>query len=462
MTAVPAGLFPLRPYQREIVGGLARAVEEGGGACTVMLPRQSGKNECSVRLEVLVLTRGLEAQSSRVAVKCAPIGNQVNISARRLEERLAQCGLGEVTRRVDGYKVRVGFTGVDFLSAEPTADNAGHTASLMLEADEAQDIDTETFDKTFAPMAASTNATRIYYGTPWADDSLLERQKRENLELEKRDGIRRHFEVSWERVADEEPTGAYRRYVEGERDRLGEDHPLFATQYGMRTIAGTGRLFKPVDRALMLGRHSRLSSPVAGELYVAGLDVGGSAVVATQPDALASHDSTILSIGRVSRVAGVAGEPADRLELVEQYAWTGAPTTEMYGGVLQLLRLWRCVRVVGDATGLGEPLAEFLLRQLGARVFTPWKFTTASKSHLGYGLLGRVKTGRFVVWMADSSPEYVDLIHQVEMATVDYLPSLQMRWSVPEADGHDDRLVSVALMSEAAVGAAPRVARGVR
>ena len=48
-------------------------------------------------------------------------------------------------------------------------------------------------------MAASTGATTVLYGTAWDDRTLLERTKQANLEAERRDGVRRHFEYDWQR-----------------------------------------------------------------------------------------------------------------------------------------------------------------------------------------------------------------------------------------------------------------------
>ena len=77
----------------------------------------------------------------------------------------------------------------------------GATAGLLLEADEAQDIEPQKWDRDLVPMAASGAATRVLYGTPWTEDTLLGREVERNRELERRDGIRRHFEVGWEAVA---------------------------------------------------------------------------------------------------------------------------------------------------------------------------------------------------------------------------------------------------------------------
>src|SRR3546814_13274990 len=91
------------------------------------------------------------------------------------------------------------------------------------------DVDAEKFDRDFRPMAASTNAPVVYYGTPWGAGSLLARARAEHLEAERRDGIRRCFRFDWTAVAEHVP--AYASYVAGERERLGERHPPFRTQY---------------------------------------------------------------------------------------------------------------------------------------------------------------------------------------------------------------------------------------
>jgi len=179
----------------------------------------------------------------------------------------------------------------------------GHTASILLEVDESQDVDREKFDREFRPMASATNATTVHYGTAWSDTSLLEQVKQANLELERRDGVRRHFEYDWQVVAAvSEPYG---RYVEAERQRLGADHPLFQTQYCLKTLPGLGRLFSGNDLAVLQGGHARGDGAVAGERYVAGLDVGGSGELSTLEGHHRLRDALgIVDEGRRSRDCG--------------------------------------------------------------------------------------------------------------------------------------------------------------
>ena len=65
--------------------------------------------------------------------------------------------------------------------------------------------------------------------------------KQANLEMERIDGVKLHFHQDWEEMAKYNPL--YRAYVEGERQRLGESHPLFRTQYLLEPLMGGGGFF---------------------------------------------------------------------------------------------------------------------------------------------------------------------------------------------------------------------------
>ncbi|MCI0814720.1 MAG: hypothetical protein J4N71_06580, partial [Chloroflexi bacterium] len=270
---VTAPLPTLRPYQAEAARAITDSVINGRGLTfSVVMARQAGKNELSAQIELFLLLK--HARRSVDGIKCAPTFKpQCELSLRRLWSRIGQAGLDEISSREEGRAVRLGRARIVFLSAEPGANVVGHTADLMLEVDEAQGIDPDKFDRDFRPMAAPTGATIVYYGTPWDESTLLERAAHQHMGLEKRDGIRRHFTADWTTVARYNP--AYGRFVEAERERLGEDHPLFRTQYALRPVPGSGRLFSAAQRAQLQGRHPRQHAPRDGDIYVAGLDIGG-------------------------------------------------------------------------------------------------------------------------------------------------------------------------------------------
>src|SRR5688572_11701507 len=188
-----AVLPPLRPYQRVVARAVRDSVNAGDGRTfSVMVARQGGKNELSAQLEISLLHS--HANQDLDAVKCAPtFSPQAKLSLRRLWSRLHAARSLLRPALESGYIVRLGRARQVFLSAEPGANVAGHTCHTLLEVDEAQDVDPEKFDKDFRPMASTTNATTVYYGTAWSETDLLAQVKARHLEMERKDGIRRHF-----------------------------------------------------------------------------------------------------------------------------------------------------------------------------------------------------------------------------------------------------------------------------
>src|SRR5690606_4697483 len=123
-----------------------------------------------------------------------------------------------------------------FLSAAPESNVVGATASTFLELDEAQDISLEKYDKQIAPMAASTNATRVFWGTAWTDQTLLARELRTARAAENQDGQQRVFWISAEAVRKEVP--AYGSFVDEIVAHLGRSHPSVRSQYFGEEIQG--------------------------------------------------------------------------------------------------------------------------------------------------------------------------------------------------------------------------------
>ncbi len=385
------------------------------------------------------------------------------ISMMRLKEKLDQAGYKGFWTSEMGYIVRLGNCRTVFLSAEESASVVGNTAHLLLEVDEAQDVNEDKYIKEFRPMGSTTNVTNVLYGTTWDDSTLLEKMKQANLELERKDGIRRHFRFDWQEVAACNPD--YREYVEGERVRLGDNHPLFLTQYRLLPVQGGGGFLKPAQRAQLQGEHSRRRLPEPGRTYIAGIDLAGEEE--TDPENLLKNvrpeqDSVVITIGELNYESPSLRPFARQLPLikiVEHYAWTGRKHPELYPQIIDLLRTWRCRCAAVDATGIGEPAASFLRQALGSRIL-PFKFTAQSKSELGFNLLAGINSGRLKMYAADNSAEYREFWRQMDKARSFYRPSRTLNFFVEPAEGHDDYLMSLALLVEAAGHCGPREARG--
>ncbi len=90
----------------------------------------------------------------------------------------------------------------------------------------------------------------------------------------------------------------------------------------------------------------------------------------------------------------------------------------------------------------------------------PFTFTQQSKSELGFNLLAAINSGRLKVYAGDGSAEEQEFWFEVERAKSQYRPSQTMNFYVDPAQGHDDFLMSLALLVEAANQYEPRGARG--
>ena len=448
----------LRPYQAEIARAVMDSVTSGKGLTfSVEIARQGGKNELSAHLEVLLLTMYM-AQGGNLVKASPTFKPQTVISMMRLKERLDNYGFAGLYHPELGYIVKLGEARAIFLSADESANVVGNTAHLLLEIDESQDISPDKYTKDFKPMGASTNVTIVHYGTTWDDLTLLETVKQTNLELERKDGVKRHFRYDWQEVARHNP--AYAAYVEGERQRLGEDHPLFRTQYLLLPIHGGGGFFSAAQRAQAQGDHPRQRHPTPGKTYVAGIDLAGQAETPTDIMARTlqpGRDSTVITIAEVQRTSDPLLQPIARV--VEHHIYTGRPHAELYQTMVDILRTWKPALVLVDATGIGEPVAAFLRQAIGPRV-VPFKFTQASKSELGFDLLAAVSRGGLKIYAGDGSPEYQQCMWELQHARSQYRPNQTINFYVDPSEGHDDYLMSLALCSQAATTMRPTTAKG--
>lgn len=451
----------LRPYQRVIVAAVLDSVlGRKGLTFSVEIARQGGKNELSAQLELLLLT--LYMAEPWNLVKCAPTFQpQTVISMMRLKDRLDGIGFGGVWTGEMGYIIRLFNARAIFLSAEESASVVGNTAHILLEIDEAQDVSKEKYTRDFRPMGATTNVTTVHYGTTWDGTTLLEEVKQSNLELERKDGIRRHFRFDWQEVAKYNPD--YLAYVEAERQRLGDNHPLYLTQYCLEPLRGGGGLFSLQQQAQLQGAHPRRHAPEQGKTYVAGIDLAGEAETDENGLLYAAaprQDATVITIGELDYSAVDALRHAPAVNIVEHCWFAGVRHADLYARLVDILKnVWDCKRVVVDATGVGQPVASFLRQALGQRI-VPFVFTAPSKSRLGFDLLAAVNSGRLKMYAGDASPEYAEFWLEMEQAKGVYRPNQTMSFSVEPSRGHDDFLISLALVLEAASTHHPREAKG--
>ena len=449
---------PLRSYQLAVARPVLASVRKRQGAVfTVEMARQMGKNELSAHLEAYLLYR--YQRRGGAIVKCAPtLSPQTLISRLRLESILDRPWLAPYWQRAHGNMVTVGRARVMFLSAHEQSNVVGATADLLLEVDEAQDVDEEKFAKEFLPMAAAQNATIVLYGTPWTKDTLLAKYKALNLAHEAKTGERRHFSYPWEVGARENPR--YGAAVRAQIRQRGADDLVIRTQYRLEEVDDAAGFFTPELRAALQGAHPRQPEPQADAHYVAAVDVAGEESGAAQSGGNSSRDSTVVLIGeRVWRHDPVLGCALPVVAIANAYQWTGLPTTEQYARLVRLLgEEWRVQRAVIDATGLGDALARFLRARLGDDRIEPFTFTAQSKSALGYDLRTLVGGGRLQLWADDGSPEYRECWRQVRRCQLTLHPGNRIGFHVPAGRGHDDYVSALALLTRTVEGCAPPAA----
>jgi hypothetical protein len=468
-----ASQLTLRSYQQAVARAVVDSITRRRGlTIVVMFPRQSGKNELQAQLETYLLM--LYSEDGGELVKVSPTWKPQAQNAMRRLERVLEKNL--LTRgrweKASGYLYRVGQAQMAFFSGAPEANIVGATASLLLEVDEAQDVSIEKYDRAIAPMAASTNATRVLWGTAWTGDTLLARELKTARAAESQDGLRRVFTLSAEDVAAEVPD--YGRHVTEQVARLGRQHPLVCTQYFNEELATADGLFTPTRLALMQGEHAEQFSPLLGRLYALTLDVGGADLDQTidtrahgsecsassggrspedtegcVPLRENEHDSSaalIFEVDPAGQADPLIRAPTYRLVLGK--IWEGLPQTQLYGELKGLIEHWGPRQVVLDASGVGAGLASFLVKTFPGRV-TPFTFTAASKSQLGWDFLSAVETGRFKLFHAgDSHPLLARLKHELAECRYEVGSGAgqSLHWGAPPGTGkHDDLVVACAL-----------------
>ncbi len=409
----------LRNYQRDPALAIVDSVVNRRGLSFVIIfPRQSGKNELQAHIQTYLLA--IFSQLEAEIVSISPTWKPQSYNAmRRLETVLAG---NLITRDLwlkhRDYIYRIGKARIYFLSGSPTANIVGATANLLLSIDEAQDITIPKYDKDIAPMAASTNATRIFWGTAWTSNTLLAREEKTARILEEADGIRRVFKLTCDQVAAEVPP--YGQFVADQVAKLGRNHPMVRTQYYSEQIDAEGGLFPPERMSLIYGTHPPQIKPDPDCLYVMTLDVAGEdenntdTALLDRSENLANpaRDATALTIAQVD--LSTINDPALRLptyNIVYRQQWVGVRHTTIYAQILSLATTWDVRHLICDATGVGAGLTAFLARALGQKVI-PFQFNARTKSDLGWSFLSLIDTGRLKTYSLER-PQVAPDVHQL-------------------------------------------------
>ncbi len=449
----------LRPYQREIALAVKESVLKGLGLTfVVVLPRQSGKNELQAHLFSWLLFR-YSGVGGRIVSVSPTFKPQTTNNMDRVRSSLDACvGSRGLWKSSKGYMYSLGAARLQFFSGEPRARVVGATADLLLSVDEAQSILPAKFDRDFDPMTASTNATRIFWGTAWTSDTLLERERRAALQAQQSDGIRRVFYYTADDVRQLVP--AYGLHVDRVVASRGRNHPLVRTQYFGETIDAQSGMFNPARLLLMTA--PAVSSPVQEEPQESARGVAFLIDVDGQDEQkfnVLQYDLGLGNPGRDSTALTVVEIDLSTLSTLERptyhvvarYSWVGENHLTVFGRIKNLAETWRPQKIVMDATGVGEGLWAMLDRAFPVRVI-PVKFTQQEKSEIGWRFLSIIETGRFRdhVHTDEVRLQYSKCICEILPG-----PARTLRWGVPDGtrgpEGeliHDDFILADSLVAK--------------
>jgi hypothetical protein len=257
---------------------------------------------------------------------------------------------------------------------------------------------------------------------------------------------------------------------------LGETSPIWLSQYRLQPQEGVGRLFTPEHLEKVRGTHEPFPNmpvdvaieklgPALGnphgapkpahyeDYFIAGLDIGGM-----NPGA--ERDPTVLTIARMvgpdadSVNHWVTGADAT-LEVINVLSWQ-TTWNEIQAEIERWHDFYGLEQLTVDSTGLGHHAAGMLELSLQKNMIEKVNFTEQSKSQLCYELYDAVLAGRLKLYRGDDRQSR-QCWQQLAKARIETRPRTGIvSFNVPESQGHDDHLMSLALLVRAASTWKPR------
>lgn len=239
-------------------------------------------------------------------------------------------------------------------------------------------------------MGAFYNATKMLIGTPSTTKGFfyhsIERNKRN---YENKTGRRNHFEYNWEVVV--KYNEKYAKYIEGEKNRLGESSDEFQMAYNLKWILQRGMFIEEAKLEEICDNERETVHTGFSKTYVAGLDLGKAS------------DSTVVTIAEVDYSKPIIAEKSDKLDVPDFVVYEtnvvfwaemqGDDWEEQYPMIMNVLNSFNIIRLVIDSTGVGAPIADRISANVPFEVI-PYVLGTSSKSILYKHLDGEIKSGR--------------------------------------------------------------------
>lgn len=254
--------------------------------------------------------------------------------------------------------------------------------------------------QSIAPMAAATNGTKCFVGTPNNKKGAFLEQILINKQEAADEGKKNHLEYDYRVGA--KYNRRYAAYVLKEKKRLGFDSDEFKMAYRLIWILERG-MFTTYE--VLIGDADKgdfnkcakdyeiYFDPKPGKIYVAGLDVAKES------------DSTVLTILEVDFDNPVLTEESTSahgdIQVFKQYNKRLACWMELqgnwetqYGTIKEMLDHFGIFVLYIDSTGVGDPLSDRLTVNLPDVLVVSYKFSKPSKSVMWKNLSQEVSSGR--------------------------------------------------------------------
>lgn len=349
----------------------------------------------------------------------APTLNQAQISFSRMKKRMGSVSAQEV---MGDSEVNVSFdisngqniilSNGSLIRCQSASDgsNIEGDSYMVIIVDEAQDVGNFKYLKSICPMGAFYNATKILIGTATVHKGFFYDSIDRNKEVHKEGGKKNHFEYDYKTVI--KYNAKYEKYVIGEMRRLGENSDEFKMSYALKWILERGMFFDPKVFDTMKDVTVGLSIMDTARCHVAGVDLGKKS------------DSTVVTILEVDWDNPVLVEDAREADVPDFVAYNvyvkawleiqGDNWEEQYPQIVDFLHNFNVVRVVMDATGVGDAIYDRMRANLNMEVI-PYVFSRQSKSDLYKHLNTESRAGR-VHYPADEETqetrEYISFTQQ--------------------------------------------------
>jgi hypothetical protein len=364
--------FEMYPYQRDLSYRIIESMILGDAEeITGLMARQSGKSETiattlagvMILFPKLALTYPvLEKFKRGVWVGIfAPVDEQADIVFSRIVGRLtsdvAQAILfdPEIDDRVDGKSKIVRLSSGSFCrrqTANPRAKIEGSSYHVII-IDEAQEADDTVVRKSIHPMLAAYAGSIVKIGTPGYTKGDFHKAINVNKRRQSNRRARQnHFEYDHRTVSKYNPN--YKRFIDKEKLRLGEDSDEFMMSYSLKWMLERGMLITEDDLDYLADPSMQLVKAWHRSPCVVGIDPARV------------KDSTVVTVCWVDwDFPDPAGYREHRI-----LNWLELQNTDwesQYFAVMEFLEPYDIAFMGVDAQGMGSAVADRFQRLLGHR-----------------------------------------------------------------------------------------------